>query len=61
MVDPKQKAEIDEMQLRFAEAGLGLRRPTALSNRLPKIKTTPAPDGRTDIDTVQEIRRSRDW
>jgi prevent-host-death family protein len=61
LIDPKQKAEIDEMQLRFAEVGLGLRRPTALFNRLPKIKTTPAPDGRTAIDSVQEIRRSRDW
>jgi hypothetical protein len=40
---------------------LELRRPTVLSNRLPKIKTTPAPDSRTDIDTVAQIRRSRDW
>jgi antitoxin (DNA-binding transcriptional repressor) of toxin-antitoxin stability system len=61
LVDPKQKAEIDEMQIRFAEAGLELRRPTVLSNRLPKIKTTPAPDSRTDIDIVAQIRRSRDW
>ena len=61
MLDPKQQAELDEMQLRFAEVGLELRRPTVLVNKLPKVKTTPAPDNRSDVITVQEMRRERDW
>ena len=59
--DPKQKAELDEMQVRFAKVGLDLRRPDALLNRLPKVKAMPASDGRTDIDSVKEMRQSRDW
>jgi antitoxin (DNA-binding transcriptional repressor) of toxin-antitoxin stability system len=57
----KNQAEFDELQLRFAEAGLELRRPIIPMNQLPEVKTKPAPDGRTEIITVQEMRRSRDW
>jgi prevent-host-death family protein len=60
-LDPKQKVELDEMQLRFAEAGLQLRRPTVLVTKLPKVRTIPAPDNRTDVVTVEEMRRARDW
>lgn len=59
--DPKENGELDEMHLRFAEVGLELRRPTALVNKLPKVKTTPAPDNRTDVVTVQDMRRARNW
>jgi antitoxin (DNA-binding transcriptional repressor) of toxin-antitoxin stability system len=61
MLDPKQKVELDEMQLRFAEVGLELRQPSVLVKKLPKVKTTPAPDNRSDFITVQEMRRERDW
>ena len=60
-LDPKQKVELDEMQLRFAEAGLQLRRPTVLMAKLPRVKTIPAPDNRADVVTVEEMRRVRDW
>lgn len=49
------------MQRPFSEAGLELRRPANLVGQLPKVKTMPAPNGRTDIATVEEIRRTRDW
>ena len=61
LFDPKLKIELDQMQVRFAKVGLELRRPDVLLNRLPKIKPTPAPDGRTDTDSVQEMRQGRDW
>ena len=61
ILDPKQKVELDEVRLRFAEVGLELRRPTVLANKLPKVKTTPAPDNRTDVATVGELRRTRNW
>jgi len=61
MLDPKQKVELDEMQLRFTRVGLELRRPSVLVNKLPKVKTTPAPDHRTDIVTVRDMRRAREW
>jgi len=60
-LDPKQKVELDEMQLRFAEAGLQFRRPTVPVTKLPKVRTTPAPDNRTDVVSVEEMRRARDW
>ena len=60
-LDPKQKVELDEMQLRFAEAGLQLRRPIVLLAKLPKVRTMPAPNNRTNVVTVEEMRRARDW
>lgn len=61
MVDPKWQAEVDEMQRRFTRAGLEFRRPNSLARGLPKIRAQRAPDGRTDIVTVQQMRQSRDW
>ena len=53
--------ETRQLEAAFQTVGLALAAPAALpaTRRLPM--PTPAGDGRTDVDTTQEMRRQRDW
>jgi prevent-host-death family protein len=53
--------ETRQLEAAFQTVGLAMAAPAALpaTRRLPM--PTPAGDGRTDVDTIQEMRRQRDW
>jgi antitoxin (DNA-binding transcriptional repressor) of toxin-antitoxin stability system len=59
--DPQWKKESAELRGRFEEVGLVCRPPLRAADGLPKTKPSSTPDGRTDISTVEEMRRARDW
>lgn len=56
-----QHLETRQLEAAFQTVGLALAAPTVLptTRRLPM--PTSAGDGRTDVDTTQEMRRQRDW
>jgi antitoxin (DNA-binding transcriptional repressor) of toxin-antitoxin stability system len=59
--DPRRLKEAAELRQRFEQVGLTCRPPTSLTARLPKTEPVPAPDGRTDRSTVEEMRRASGW
>lgn len=50
-----------EMAAEFEKAGLVSRFPAARVDGMPEVIPALAMDGRTDVSTVEKIRRSRDW
>ncbi len=53
--------ELEGLGERLRGSGITLTSAPVATGRLPEIRPAMAGDGRTDISSVSEIRRSNDW
>lgn len=59
--DPLWHAWCGEMAAEFRKVGLVSRFPSAKVAEMPEVIPAVARDRKTDVSTVEAIRRSRDW